>query len=270
MEQSAIALEDFRRNTASPRLPVLRRIDPYLPIQIENSRYLLKTVDQVSEFHEVLELRAKIFSEEYGVDLNSTSLDIDLYDFQCDHLIIIDKLSNTIVGTYRLLCSRFTQKFYSESEFEIHEFLEAPGTKLELGRACISKNHRKGAVLSLLWRGIVRYAILSGSDYLFGCSSVKTESPSAALNIMQMLQEENALSAEWKVRPKNQYRIPNLFAFDPSQVEIEIPSLFRSYLSAGAKVLGEPAHDPEFHCLDFFTVLRLTEITTQYEKRYQS
>ena len=48
----------------------------------------------------------------------------------------------------------------------------------------------------------------------------------------------------------------------------QIPSLLRSYISAGAKVYGAPARDLEFQCIDFFTILNLEELNSSYEKRY--
>lgn len=59
--------------------------------------------------------------------------------FVCDHLIIIEKETadepKRSFGTYRMLCSQFTDRFYSETEFKIDAFLQVPGIKLELGRA---------------------------------------------------------------------------------------------------------------------------------------
>ncbi len=252
-----------------PPLKILRRIEPFLPIHIQNSRYTLKTVDQVSEFQEVLKLRAEIFSKDYGVTSIASTMDIDEIDFLCDHLIIIDQLTDRVVGTYRLVCSQFSSRFYSESEFEMEPFIQSPHIKLELGRACISHAHRKGAVLSLLWRGIIQYAIKTKAEYLFGCSSVQTTSFSEARSLYLSLEKEGFLSHQWNIQPHSDYRIPNFDQIDPALSPPPLPSLFRSYLNAGSKVLGEPAFDPDFHCFDFLTVLKLTDITANYEKRYQ-
>ena len=265
MMNEAIALTPAFNPTP---LKILRRIEPFLPIHLQNSRYVLKTVDQVSEFQEVLSLRAKVFSEDYGI--SAPSLDIDPIDFQCDHLIIIDQMSEKVVGTYRLVCSKFSENFYSETEFEMKDFLSAPGIKLELGRACIAHSHRKGAVLSLLWRGVIQYAIKTNATYLFGCSSVKGESFSDAKSLYESLNAEGHLSTEWKINPLTQFQIPEFNLVQTSTTPPPLPSLFRSYLNAGSKVLGEPAFDPAFHCFDFLTVLRLTDITANYEKRYQA
>ena len=251
-------------------LKIHRRIEPLVSLLIENSKYTLKTLDQMSEFEQVLELRAKIFSEEYSAQTASDSIDIDRFDFSCDHLIIVEKKTHAVIGTYRMLCSKFVTDFYSESEFELESFLKEPGVKLELGRACIAKEHRKGAVISLLWRGIVRYASETKADYLFGCSSVKTESPGDAKGIVEHLKANGQFSDQWGIHPVGKYRIKDLDSAQSTGFQCEFPSLFQSYLNAGAKVYGEPALDRDFKCLDFLTVLRLKDITEAYEKRYQT
>ncbi len=45
-----------------PPMTVHRRAEPFVSLWIETPRYLLKTVDQLSELKDVLKLRAKIFS----------------------------------------------------------------------------------------------------------------------------------------------------------------------------------------------------------------
>ncbi|MCB5295473.1 MAG: hypothetical protein LHW52_02880, partial [Candidatus Cloacimonetes bacterium] len=39
-----------------------------------------------------------------------------------------------------------------------------------------------------------------------------------------------------------------------------IPSLLNSYLKAGAKVCGSPALDRSFKCIDFLTLLDVSEL----------
>ena len=257
-----------------PETSSARAFDPHVRIRVENARYILKTIDQVSELESALKLRGSVFSEEYGVEGMDGKLDIDSYDFLCDHLVIVDKRDGSVVGTYRILCSKFTNRFYSQSEFNLDGFLAIPGIKMELGRACIAKEHRRGAVINLLWRGIVRYAIETGSEYLFGCSSVKTESPSVAQNLIETLKSKQAHVDRWEVSPLAKYQFQNSVESngDPkaSDETVEIPALFQSYLNAGAVAVGDPAHDAEFHCIDLFTVLRLSDLTATYEKRYQS
>jgi len=247
-----------------------RGVEPFINLEIRNSRYLLKTLNQQSELEEVLKMRGEIFFEEYGVASLNGSSDMDRFDLQCDHLIIKLIETGEIVGTYRMLCSAFTPSFYSQTEFDLTEFLNTPGIKLELGRACIKKEHRKGSVISLLWRGIVQYAVETNADYLFGCSSIKTTSYSSVLDINESLRLNGQIGTEWSISPEAPYR------FKPEEMEaatadwVEIPSLLRSYFSAGAKVYGLPALDREFNCVDYLTILKLNELKSTFERRYRN
>jgi len=249
---------------------VLKRIfEPYSPFEYNHPRYSIKILDQIVELKEVIELRSRIFAEEYNIEGLKNQMDIDEFDFVCDHLIIKDNQTGKLVGTYRILCSKFTNKFYSTNEFELDAFLKSDGIKLELGRACIEKNYRKGSVLSLLWRGVVQYAIRTKADYLFGCSSVKTESYINAQNLNEAFSREGYSDHQWAITPKKEYCFTEFEKNNSNyDFDLKIPSLLRSYLAAGAKIYGEPAFDREFHCLDYLTILKLDELKVAFEKRY--
>lgn len=246
-----------------------RVVEPFVRIRIEQGRYTIKTVDSIAELEEVFRMRGEIFNEEYGLNRRPGSMDIDPFDFNCDHLVIKSRDTGECVGTYRMLCSTFTKDFYSETEFELSEFLLAPGIKLELGRACIRKEHRRGAVISLLWRGIVQYALETRADYLFGCSSVKTESYSQSLLLSEAFSREGKLGAEWNIRPRGEFLFLPEERSKLTENEVEIPSLLKSYLGAGARIYGEPAYDREFRCLDYLTILKLDELKSSFERRYR-
>ena len=60
--------------------------------------------------------------------------------------------------------------FYSEREFDFSPYKRLGNSVIELGRACVHRDHRSTDVLYLLWRGIAQYAIepwRSVSDRLF-------------------------------------------------------------------------------------------------------
>ncbi|MBU6154466.1 MAG: GNAT family N-acetyltransferase [Bdellovibrionales bacterium] len=247
-----------------------RGIEPFVHLRIETPRYVLKTLNQAAELEAVLRMRGEIFAEEYGVTGLAGALDVDRFDLGCDHLLIQYRETGEIVGSYRLLCSAFTSSFYSETEFELTDFLSSPGIKLELGRACIRKEHRKGTVISLLWRGIVQYAIETRADYLFGCSSVKTTSFASICEIQESLKLNGQLGSEWKIEPNPAFRFREDEKRAPHCGLIELPSLLRSYFSAGAKVYGEPALDRDFNCVDYLTILKLSELKSSFERRYRN
>ncbi len=119
-----------------------------ISIYIDTRRFLIKTAENSQKLEGALDLRYDVFYKESLNKDNFTKIDVDKFDLICDHLIIIDKKLDSIAGTYRLISSTFSDKFYSETEFLIDHTKTAKGIKVELGRACVHKNYRKGTVLS--------------------------------------------------------------------------------------------------------------------------
>lgn len=247
----------------------------------EAGPYILKTVSHSEELVQALKLRYEVFHLEMMGKQKKTQVDVDMFDFVCDHLIIVDKKSQKIIGTYRLNCSLFSSQFYSAEEFNLRKILEQPGAKLELGRACIHADHRRGIVISMLWRGIAEYMNATGSQILFGCASIKTESARSAALIYQYFKQQGRFKDDLLTPPTAAYSMENLDLWIASfkdrplteaeitEAESLIPALCRAYLKAGAYLGGEPAYDPAFHCIDFLTILPIENLNRTLWRKYK-
>ncbi|MCL4244163.1 MAG: GNAT family N-acetyltransferase [Candidatus Dadabacteria bacterium] len=256
----------------------LRQFRTKVPINIESNRFVIKTVENMSELEKALDLRYEVFYRETLNKDNFTRTDIDKFDSICDHLIILDKKQNMVIGTYRFISSTFSDKFYSESEFDIEQVKNAPGVKLELGRACVHKDYRNGTGIALLWKGLTEYFRTIKAKYLFGCSSIGTTNVVEISLIYKYIKELYLSPEDFRVFPKEKHRIKELdhyiSAFDKFGIKTEsieefIPPLLKSYLKAGSVICGEPAIDMKFKCADFFTVLDLELLSKSFEKRYK-
>ncbi|TVR29208.1 MAG: GNAT family N-acetyltransferase, partial [Balneolaceae bacterium] len=129
---------------------------------ITSKRYTIKIADAETEVEAALRLRYQVFNEELHRDFNfNENLDKDEYDDQSHHLIVIHNETDEIVGTYRLQTYEQAVRnngFASEQRFQIDQFpKEVLVNAVEVGRACISKEHRSGRVLFLLWKGFAGY-----------------------------------------------------------------------------------------------------------------
>lgn len=262
------------------RLNKIHKFKPKVEIKSEAGPFLLKTVSSVEELREALTLRYQVFHREMIGKNKPSGIDVDEYDFFCDHLIIQDKKSGQIVGTYRLNCNLFSNNFYSAREFNIKRILDQPGTKIELGRACIHKDFRRGIVISLLWRGIAEYMNATGAQLLFGCASIKTQNPREAALLYKYFFEDNRFTSEYLAPPTIAYTMPYLdlwiqnfkeplTAAEIAEVEQLIPPLCRAYLKIGAYLGGEPAWDEEFKCIDFLTILHKEDLNRSLWKKYK-
>ena len=242
---------------------------PKVRFAIDAGNFSIKTVETPGELEEALELRHEVFYREYQNSELPWGLDVDDYDLMCDHLVIRDLQEKKLVGTYRLISSSFSEQFYSQSEFDLGTFLQSPGVKLELGRACVDKSYRSGMVMTLLWRGLAQYIRLVKADYLFGCSSVKTVDPSSVAKISKYLENQGYLSQEFGIAPLPEFRMPKDQELEAEgEVKDWIPSLLNAYLKAGAQVHGAPALDRAFGCVDYFTILKTAQLNQVFERRY--
>lgn len=248
-------------------------------LSIESGSYILKTAETFEELINGFRLRHEVFYNEFqSIDLEG--IDFDKFDSYFDHLIIIHKESRKVVGTYRVNCMDYSGISYTETEFNLKNIFDLSGPHLELGRACIHREHRKGSVLSLLWRGITEYMNLSGASLLFGCSSIKiTETDKAAL-VYKYLVETNAISLDLTAAPTRKFSMPdfnlwcsyyknNLTEEQRAEAETLIPPLLKAYLKHGAKVVGVPAIDRDFDCIDLLTVLKKEDMTNSLARRFQ-
>jgi putative hemolysin len=224
-----------------------------------------------SELMEAFRLRYRIFKSPVG--FTGEGMDIDPFDAVCDHLVVTEKTTGHVIGTYRMQSSLHTQRFYSETEFDLSRFQNMPGIKLELGRACVDKEHRNGSVIRILWAGIHDYLTQIKADYLFGCSSIPTTELSVMCRIYTYLKQEGFLLEDWNIRPLADKNLPMLEHAIRSSVQVLplnkrevlslVPPLLMAYLQAGAKVYGLPAFDEEFQCFDFLTVLDTKDLCLQ-------
>lgn len=262
--------------TLTFRIPVKRThfyrprvFEQKVPLFFERSKYLVKTIQTESELREVLRFRYDIFHREFQGKLLPFGMDWDSLDHSADHLVIIDKKIGKIVGTYRLISTSFSKDTYSNKEFDISELLSAPEIKLELSRACIHKNYRNGVVIGLLWRGICQYLTAVQADYLMGCSSVNTMDSQEIGKILKSLAHQRVGLDTFTVLPREEFfRKNGLHLINRKKVSA-LPALLQSYLNAGAKVSLHPAWDYDFHCVDFFTLLKVSDMPTQYLSKFK-
>lgn len=250
--------------------PISEKFRQKVNIQFERGNYLVKTISTEEELEEVLGLRYEIFHKEFQGKLFPFGVDWEDLDPVADHLVIVDKEKQKIVGTYRLLSTAFSDTFYSESEFQIQPLLSLPGAKLELSRACIHKDYRNGTVMGLLWRGVSKYLLKVEAEYIFGCASVKTMKARTVLQISSELKERNVVLDDVTVLPTPAYTRRSGIRISLRRDDFKLPALFEAYLKAGARVSLNPAWDYDFNCVDYFTVLKVSDMAHAFQRKYQS
>lgn len=242
----------------------------------ETEQYILKTAENASELEQILRIRHQVFYQELQNKKNFFKIELDSLDFKCDHLLIIDRVTEETVGCYRLLSSHFFKRFYSQTEFNLDALMAENDVKLELGRASILPAHRNGLVIQLLWRGITAYMKQTDTRFLMGCSSVQTLNPEEITFLIKKIEDEDLVEDQYHIRPTFKYHPYNhgvslvgssFFDFSTAS-KMELPPLIQSYLKAGAKLSPLPAVDRDFGCVDFFTLLDRESMNPLFLRRY--
>ena len=195
--------------------------------------------------------------------------DADAFDAVCDHLLVEHVPTAQIVGTYRLQTGKSAGQnlgYYSAQEFAFEPFEALRSQIIELGRACVHRQHRNLVVLGLLWRGIAQYAQDRGGRYLLGCSSITSQEASVGASAYtELCRKKHLAETCWQTRPMPKFDCPlDRLADEP----VSIPKLLRAYLAVGARICGPPALDREFKTIDFLTLVDLQGLTPAAKERF--
>lgn len=248
-------------------------------VEFDDGRYLVRFARNRDEIEAALRLRFEVFNLELGEGLESSyiiGLDEDRFDSVCHHLIVMEKESSAVVGTYRLQTLEMAgaiSNFYCDGEFNLKE-LPPPvlNESLEIGRACVALNHRNTRVLFLLWKGLAAYALLAGKRYLFGCCSLTSQDVSEGWQAMRQIKSEDAVHPHLFVTPRGEYvcEVGGIAVEEKidDDKKWHLPKLFSTYLRFGAKVCSPPAIDREFKTIDFFVMFDFEAIDEKTRRMF--
>jgi putative hemolysin len=216
-----------------------------------------------------LKLRYEVFNLELGEGLSSseeTGLDEDQFDSHMTQLILIDKETQTVVGTYRMQTMRQALASpvgsYSGQEYDLDPLRSYFDITTECGRACLAKEHRKMKALIQLWLGIGTFMNLYQQKYLFGCCSLSSTNPRDGWLAYKFLEQNGFMHPEMKLLAKSDYycsRIKEKLR-EEEIAEFKLPKLFKIYLRLGASVISQPALDRNFKTIDFLVLLKASSV----------
>lgn len=241
---------------------------------LQEGRYEIRFARNEAELDALLRLRFEVFNLELNEGLEesfATGRDRDVFDDVCHHLIVVERESGEIVGTYRMQTSDMAAKrhgFYSAGEFDLSGLgSDVVNDSVEVGRACVALGHRNTQVLFLLWRGLATYMVTNHRRFLFGCCSLTSQDPAEGRAVMDYLEQKGHVHPEVRVTPLPGFECYDEAAVDGgASVQVHIPKLFRTYLRHGAKVCGHPAIDRQFKTIDY---LVLFDVAAMDERRFR-
>jgi putative hemolysin len=241
--------------------------------EIKSGDYIVKLASTKKEIFDAYKLRYQVFHCELGGKRFPFGFDKDRYDDFSKLLIVKDIRSQRVIGTYRLILSEDVGNFYCNSEFDLSSFHVQSGQKLELSRACIHRDFRNGRVINLLWKGIAAVIQKSECPFVFGMSSVSSVTRVQIRDLVAHMLRQGYFAQDLFVPVLEAFKV-RMDIVDACETEIEsdierlMPSLFKSYLKAGAKICSFPAYDDKFKCYDFLTVWDFKNIDTSRMKKF--
>ncbi|MGV9800172.1 GNAT family N-acetyltransferase [Mycobacterium sp. NPDC003449] len=262
---------------------VLIAADRSIPASADTPRYTLLLSTDPTHIVEAQRLRHQVFTTEPGfalTDDQSDGLDADRFDEFCDHLLVRDDGTGDLVGCYRMLPppgAIAAGGLYTATEFDVAGLDRLRPSLVEMGRAVVRADHRNGGVVLLMWAGILAYLDRCGYDYVTGCVSVPVAGnadgpPGTQIRgVRDFVRRRHAAPAEYTVYPFRPVELggKGLDDIDPPS-RTTVPPLMRGYLRLGAKVCGEPAHDPDFGVGDFPALLDKRQADIRYLNRLRS
>lgn len=223
-----------------------------------------------TEIQQAFKLRHQVFSSEFNTQLNAQThgIDRDKFDDACHHLIVKESNSQRIVAYSRIITCDIAKKhhgFYTAGEFDLTNVIDHKKRYMEIGRTCVSDDHRSGSAIALLWGQIGQFMINNNIDCLIGCASIPFANGSRqTLAVIDYLRTKHFTTENLRVNPK--HPLPHL------QNNIDgkslVPPLLKAYLRMGCKVCGEAHWDKEFNVADVVVLLTKDNINMRYMKHF--
>ncbi|MFN3303507.1 MAG: GNAT family N-acetyltransferase [Roseateles sp.] len=228
-----------------------------------------------AEVREAQALRHQVFAVEMGARLSPprgtpAGLDIDLFDAYCEHLLVRAGGEagepGPVVGTYRVLTPAAAKRaggLYSDTEFDLTRLRALRPRLVEIGRACVHADHRSGGAILALWGALAEFMARNGLDTVIGCASVSMrDGGHFAASLWRQIASQHLAPIDCRVRPRLPLPIEHL----RQDLQVEPPALIRGYLRCGARLMGEPAWDPDFNTADLPLLLRTADLPARFRR----
>ncbi|HEU5217821.1 MAG TPA: GNAT family N-acyltransferase [Gemmatimonadales bacterium] len=231
-----------------------------------SGRYEVRFARTPADLDRILRLRYEVFNLELKEGLAASLIsgrDEDEFDRKFHHLLIAERETGEVVGTYRMQTAEMAARhgYYSSGLFEVEALPgEVLAAAVEIGRACVARAHRNGRVLQLLWRGLASYLSWNDKRMLFGCCSLTSQDQALGASVHSWLERKGHVHQALRVEPREPHRCGSAQSGVAGYPPPHVPALFLAYLKIGARVLGPPAIDREFRTIDWLVMLDICEL----------
>lgn len=249
----------------------------------DTGRYSVVISTDPADIEAAQRLRYQTFAEEMGAtlpqavrgSLTGQMIDVDQFDPYSDHLLAKDAATGQVVGCYRLLPPDGAEAaggIFADTIFDIGGVNELRSSLVELGRASVHADHRNGAVMGLLWAGILRYQEITGHEWGVGCLSVRMEGGGSRGALVRGVRDTafrvRPAPPQYRVTPRNPVRVNGLSLDElPDPGRVRVPPMVQGSLRVGGMICGEPSYDPDFDMADFVVLINRSMMHERYLER---
>jgi len=193
--------------------------------------------------------------------------DRDAFDEICDHLLVNDLQSGTLVCCARLLRlagGGDVRRSYCAQYYDLTGLAEIQRHLAEMGRFCVHPDWPDPDILRLAWGAVTAYVDEKKVEMLFGCSSFEGTQAEDYLDAFAMLRARYLAPGRWKPG----VRAAEVFRFDDMSPRVpdargaarQMPPLLRTYLAMGGRVSDHAVVDRGMNTLHVFTGLDIAGI----------
>lgn len=237
-----------------------------------------------AELRAAQRLRYEVFVTELGADGemvdHDARLEVDAFDAHSDHMLVFDHTRGrdpiqSVVGVYRLLPGArraAVGQFYSEGEYDLDPLLNSGRSLLELGRSCVHRDYRGGAVMFHLWSALAAYTLERDVDVLFGTASFAGTDIQTLAAPLSLLHHRHLAPADMRVRclPAH-FQSMDLIPLDALNVPAamkQVPALIKAYLRLGGTIGDGAFVDHAFNTTDVFLILDVANMNERQRAIY--
>ncbi|MEO8376118.1 MAG: GNAT family N-acyltransferase [Candidatus Sumerlaeota bacterium] len=227
-----------------------------------NENYILGFAASPKCIERAQRLRYLVFNQELGEGLAESQLsglDRDEFDDTMHHLVMLNRATGELIGTYRLQPAAHAAKhagLYCARQYELAPLQPYFSNLVEAGRACISARHRNFATVMMLWKGLAVYMSMFDKRWLFGCVSITSTDTDDGWRTLKTIRTEGIMHPELVLRPTAKYSCGDPSReYDPAIASIPLTKLLSAYFGVGAQVISLPAIDREFKTVDFLMMI---------------
>ncbi len=249
----------------------------------------VRLAESAAEIDWAQALRYRVFYNEMTAvptpEMAARHRDFDVYDTECDHLLVLDHARadgsgalnpDCVVGTYRLIrrpAAARVGRFYSSDEYDIGALERFPGEVLELGRSCVDAGYRTRGSMQLLWRGIAAYVFQHDIALMFGCASLPGTDVRALAQPLSYLHHNHLAPPELRptALPERHVSMDLMprGEVDAKRALVELPPLIKGYLRLGGFVGDGAVIDSQFNTTDVCIVVKTDLVTDKYYRHYE-